>query len=234
MRTYFGIFFLHLAFLSAEEESTTTLSEAMGHLIGKNLQSLGFPLDMKALAKGLQDEASGKKSPLSEEECLQALSILQEQAQSKMAKENLQQAEDFLKKHKKEKGVVLLEEGKIQYEVLKKGEGAIVSPYATPLVRYTGYALNHPVSPEVEEMIDLDGAILGLKEALIGMKTGEKRKVYIHPSFGYGEDLSNDCPNALLIFEIEVIKADASIEAHAASELPDFGINPASVLGERN
>lgn len=230
MRILFGIFFLSVGVLGAEEEvPVPTLSEAMGHVIGKNLQSLGFPLDMKALVKGLQDEASGKTSPLSEEACLQALSVLQNQAQSKMAKENLQQAEDFLKNHGKEKGVVSLQGGKVQYEILKKGEGSIVSSYATPLVRYSGYALNRPAAPEVEEMIDLDGAILGLKEALIGMKAGEKRKVYIHPSFGYGDDLSSDCPNALLIFEVEVIKADASMEAHAASELPDFGLQKALV-----
>lgn len=220
MKRFMGFIFLTAMLCAGEKEQVAQISEAMGHLIGKNLQALGLELDIQAIVKGLQDEASGKNSPISDEECLQALSDLQEAAQSKMAEANLQEAESFLKKNRNNPNIVSLQDGKVQYEKLQPGNGPAIHSYDAPLVRYSGSTLSGIAIPATEEIIDLDNAILGLKEVLVGMKGGEKRKVYIHPEFGYGEN-SSENPNALLIFELEVIKADASMEAHAASSVPE-------------
>ena len=192
------------------------ISEAMGHLIGKNLQALGLPLDISALVRGMHEASEGKESPLSEEECIQALAILQEESLAKAAEKNLTEALSFLEENKERKEVVSIEEGKLQYEVLKKGEGQAVQSYNAPLVRYKGRYLNGPEIPATEELIDLEESIPGFSRALLGMKEGESRTLYIHPELGYGKQ-GHPYPNSLLIFEVEVIKADASSEAHAAS-----------------
>ena len=56
------------------------ISEAFGHLIGKNLESLGFDFDMQAVVQGLKDSSIGKASPMSEVECIQAITTIQEAA----------------------------------------------------------------------------------------------------------------------------------------------------------
>lgn len=204
--------------LCAEEknEELAKISEAMGHLIGKNLQALGLPLDIDALVKGMQESSHGKKSPLSEEECMEAISNLQEKSLAQSASKNLQEAERFLSENKAKEGMVVLESGKLQYQVEKKGSGKVVELYSKPLIRYHGHCLNGPQIPLTEEFLDLDETILGFQKALVGMKEGEVRTLYIHPELGYGEQ-PHPMPNALLVFEVELVKADASLEAHAAS-----------------
>ncbi len=74
------IFFLSLTLAGfCTDLDVVKVSEAMGHIIGKNLQALGLDFDMAAIAKGLQEETEGKSSPLTEDECVQAIGALQEE-----------------------------------------------------------------------------------------------------------------------------------------------------------
>jgi peptidylprolyl isomerase len=189
------------------------VSEAFGHLIGKNLDSLGFEFDMNQVVKGLQDAMAGKESPMNETECIQAISIIQEQAFQKLAKTNLETANQFLAKNSQEMGILELEKSKLQYKVEKEGEGAIVESHFTPLIRYTGRFLDGKIfgSSQEDELISLDETIPGFSKAIIGMKEGEKRTIFIHPDLGYGTN-GYLPPNSLLVFDIEVIKANVSPE----------------------
>ncbi len=91
----FKILFLSLCLttLLAAEPNVATLSEAMGHLIGKNLDALGLDFDLDAIVKGLKEEAEGKASPLNEEECVQAIAFLQEEKIIQTAEQALDQAD---------------------------------------------------------------------------------------------------------------------------------------------
>lgn len=225
--------FLLCCSLFAEDKSTKSeelakISEAMGHLIGKNLQALGLPLDIDALVRGMQQASIGKNSPMSEEDCIEALSHLAEESFAVTADKNLHEANEFLQQNKSRSGVISLEDGKLQYEIRKTGSGETIESYSTPLVRYSGKCLNGPAIATTEELLELDETILGFKKALVGMKEGEIRTLYIHPELGYGEQ-PHPTPNALLIFEVEAIKADASIEAHAASNQNTL---PSDLFGE--
>lgn len=204
-------------------EDVEKFSEAIGHLIGKNLHSLGVEIDMAALAKGLSDESLGKDSPLDEEACMEVMSILSEESLSRLAKKNLEEALLFLEQNSSKEGMISLEEGKLQYEILEKGIGASVEEYNAPLVRIKGTSLSGENLGELEEILFFDETIPGVKKGLLGMKEGEKRKLYIHPDLGY-ETKSPIQPNALMIFEVELIKADASSEAHAASDREESGL----------
>ncbi len=191
-----------------EGPDISKLSEALGHMIGKNLLDMGVNLDIAQVVKGLKDSSQGKVPPLNENECVAAISTAQEEVFKDKAKTNLQAAETFLKKNSEEKGIVTLEEGKIQYKIETEGSGALVAAHGTPLVKYTGKFLDGKVfgSSKEEEDISLDELIPGLKTGLIGMKEGEKRTLYIHPDLGYGT-AGMLPPNSLLCFEVEVVKA---------------------------
>ena len=100
------------------------------------------------------------------------------------------------------------------YEIIKEGTGQTVQSYNSPLIRWRGEENSEP------EIISLDETIPGLKNGMIGMKEGEIRIVYIPP------ESSNSFEP--LAFEIELIKADVSAEAHAAShqEILPFSPHP--------
>ncbi len=186
------------------------ISEAFGHLIGKNLETIGVSFDIAQVIKGLQDSTNGKSSPMSEAECVQAISSVQEKIFNEQCEKNLIKAEKFLSENTQAKDVVALEEGRVQYKIEKEGDGALVESHFSPLVRYTGKYLDGTVfgSSKEEEMISLDEIIPGLKAGLVGMKEGEKRTVYIHPELAYGTN-GYLPPNSLLTFEVEVVKANA-------------------------
>ena len=55
------------------------VSEALGHMIGKNLDTFGLDFDLEAVVKGLKDENEGIDSPLTEDECKEAIVHLQDE-----------------------------------------------------------------------------------------------------------------------------------------------------------
>jgi peptidylprolyl isomerase len=218
---YFSTAFLMICSFLCAQESTAPqqqpeiekISEAFGHLIGKNLESLGFEFDMQAVVQGLKDASNGKIAPMSEVECIQAITTIQEAAFKEQSQINLAKAEDFLKKNKKTKNVVSLEKGKIQYKIEREGAGDAVKANLSPVIRYVGKFLDGKVFGESreDEHIALDEMIPGLQTGMAGMKEGEKRVIYIHPDLAYGTRGSLP-PNSLLTFEIELVKADAPLK----------------------
>lgn len=201
------------------------VSEAFGHLIGKNLESLGFEFDMTQVIKGMEDSVAGKSSPMNETECVQAISIVQEEAFQKLAKTNLEAANKFMAKNAKSEGIVELEKNKLQYKVEKKGTGATVESHFSPMIRYSGSFLDGKVfgASQEDELISLDETIPGFSQGIVGMKEGEKRTIYIHPDLGYGTS-GYLPPNSLLVFDIEIVKANANHEQeNSLSSIPEEG-----------
>ena len=130
------------------EFDVSKVSEAFGHLIGKNIQTLGFKFDIECLVKGLKDAAEGKEYPLTEAECVQALSAAQEAAFKQQAKDNLSAAVAFLSKNALREDVCSLEEGKLQYKVEKAGDGLV-----TCFIRHTSASLliQENADPDVQK-----------------------------------------------------------------------------------
>jgi peptidylprolyl isomerase len=212
---------LCIGFLTAEETppapetvevrpNVEKISEALGHLLGKNLDSMGMKFDIDKVAKGLQDAKEGKTAPMNEIELDQALTAARQIAFKETADHNLKEAESFLAANKEGKNIQTLEEGKLQYQITQEGKGAVVDENSTPLIRFTGKLLSGTVFglSKEEEIFHLDETIPGFSKGLLGMKEGEKRTLFIHPTLGYG--IHGELPpNSLLTFEVEVVRANA-------------------------
>lgn len=215
---------------AASQVEIAKISEAFGHLIGKNLENIGVQFDMAQVIKGLQDESSGKASPMSEMECVQAIASIQERIFKEQSSENLKRAESFLSEAHKKEGITSLEEGRVLYEINATGNGATVESHFSPLIRYTGKYLDGTVfsASKEDELISLDEIIPGLKAGLVGMKEGEKRTVFIHPDLAYGTS-GYLHPNSLLTFEVEIIQANAKSESAEAEVKPSAEIAEAKM-----
>jgi len=176
------------------------ISEAIGNMVGKDLQ--GISIDYEAFVRGVKQGSEGKEPSMDLEECLMALGAFQ-------AEKNLKEANEFLAKNLKEEGIVSVEKGKVLYCIKEEGTGETVQSYDSPLIRYEGKTLSGQVFASSEEVVAFDSIIEGLGKGIQGMREGEKRTLYIHPDLGFGsEDFS--MPNMLLIFDVEVIKANSS------------------------
>ena len=209
--------------LKAEEEKELTfetlnkeqVAETLGHLIVRHLANPGFELDVQAIIRGIQDEKAGKPSPMSEQEYEQAMYVVQDHLHKKSANENLQKAVAFLKENGAKEGVLSVDE-KLQYVVNQAGDGAEVTENSNPLIHYKGSLIDGTTfasSLDSGEPITLPigSTIPGFSKGMVGMKEGEKRTLYIHPDLAYGVS-GHLPPNSLLVFEVEVLKAETPIE----------------------
>ena len=230
--------------LSKEElfsqKNILKLSETCGHMIQKGLENPVLKLDFDAVVKGMQDAKAGKQSPMTEQEYESMMTQLQECAYQDLSERNLKDAERFLKDNAKKDGVKELEPGKLQYLILKDGTGEVVTEELRPTIKYSGQYLDGTVFGSSDSTngpisISLKQTIPGFRKGVLGMKVGEKRRLFIHPELGYGTS-GQLLPNALLIFEIEVTEVkpepkepkkvsandDADDEQYAAENLfPD-------------
>jgi peptidylprolyl isomerase len=206
------------------------VSEGFGNFIGKNLKSSGLDFDIERFIQGIRDGLAGKPAPLSDKEYEQQMMLLQERAFAKLSDDNLKAAEEFLKKNGAEKGVVEIEPGKLQILIVKEGKGAEVKEGNAPQIQYTGKYIDGTTFGSSQDSggpitIPLDQTIPGFSKGLKGMKEGEVRKIVVHPDLGYGKT-GHLPPNSLLIFEVELIKAD-----NAAQPLLDSK-DESQLLGE--
>jgi peptidylprolyl isomerase len=206
-------------------ENVARISESYGHFVYKSLENPVLRLNFDSVIKGLNDAKGGKPSPMTEQEYEEAVSNIQEISFQEMAAKNLKEAEEFLTKNAKEEGVVELEKGKLQIKILQPGTGEEVTELTMPVLHYTGkyldgttfgnsYETGEPIS------INLHHTIPGFRQGVMGMKVGEKRRIFIHPDLGYGTS-GQLLPNSLLVFEIEVTKVEPATKEEANEDDSD-------------
>ncbi|MDF2152763.1 FKBP-type peptidyl-prolyl cis-trans isomerase [Vibrio sp. CAU 1672] len=130
----------------------------------------------------------------------------------KVADENFAKGQQFLIENGKKDGVVTTESG-LQYMVLEKGTGT-VHPTATSKVKvhYHGTLIDGTVfdsSVNRGEPISfgLNQVIKGWQEGLQYMVEGEKVRLFVPSTLGYGKGGTGPIPPAsVLIFDVELIE----------------------------
>jgi peptidylprolyl isomerase len=210
------------------------LSEALGHFIGRNLKSPTVPFDVDKIVQGIQEGAEGKPSPMTDEEYEAAMAQLQRKVYEHLSETNMADAEKFLSENAQAPGVVEIVPGKLQYLILEEGRGPAVPEHGTPSISYTGKYLDGTVFGSSENSggpisVPIDQTIAGFSQGIAGMKEGEKRRLFVHPDFGYGKG-GQLPPNTLLIFDIEVVKAAPASET-TTSEAENEAADDQDVFG---
>lgn len=195
----------------------------MGNKIGTNLKTrfsaglMGEPsikIEIQLIMKGMEDAMRDNFSILSQdnsEKYLQkTLEVVRKQNLSTEDKQNKLAGEEFLAKNKLQVGVISTKSG-LQYEILKKGNGATPTPTNTVRVKYWGEDIdgkaiyNNSASDEAIS-IKLAEVIKGLSEAIQLMSIGSKFRVYIPQELAYGGIKQSEIkPYSTLIYEIELL-----------------------------
>ncbi|MFZ5586357.1 MAG: FKBP-type peptidyl-prolyl cis-trans isomerase [Thermodesulfobacteriota bacterium] len=223
--------------LAAEPAPLTTLEQksayALGMKIGSDLKEKEVKLDSDAFMKGLKDGLAGAKPALSDEEMQKALTEFGRQMQAQqlaklkaMAEKNLSEGQAFLAANKAKPGVKTTASG-LQYKVVTAGKG--VSPKAgeTVMVNYRGRLIDGNVFDDSFQrgqpaVFELDGIIKGWQEALQMMKEGDRWEIFIPSDLAFGPQGAGPQigPNAVLVFEVELIKVNPQPEKDAAPAKP--------------
>lgn len=205
------------------KEEITKVSEAFGNFVGRNLKSPGVTFDLESIIKGMRDGFAGKPSPLTDKDYEALMSKIQQQAYKQLSAENLKAADEFFAKNAKEANLIVIEPGKLSYKITKEGTGETVKEHNSPQIQYEGKFIDGKSFGSSKDAggpitIPLDQTIPGFSKGILGMKEGEKRTLYVHPDLGYGTT-GHLPPNSLLIFDIELVKANAP---EAADDMDDL------------
>lgn len=211
------------------------LSEAYGHAFGQSLVNSGLGLDPDLVIKGLRSAVDGRPFPMVMAVYERSMALVQNIATDFLREANLEDANNFFEELKQSKDAVVIEEGKIAYE---KGDEETdtslpsAETNATVLVIVTTRLLDGrhfftcPAADDSGESLHpltlgLDTAPKALAKGIIGMHENESRQLYVHPSACEGmADMFGDLipPNALLIFDLQLVSANAPDEDEAEGD----------------
>lgn len=194
------------------------VSYSIGLDIGNNLKKQSVDINPDAFAKGLKDAFAGSKPVMTEQEIREIMTAFQQEMIAKqierskgLGEKNKKEGEAFLAGNKKKEGVVTLPSG-LQYKVIKEGDGKTPKATDTVTVNYRGALVDgteFDSSYKRGEAADFQvgSVIAGWTEALKLMKEGAKWQLFIPANLAYGERGAGNAigPNAVLIFEIELI-----------------------------
>ena len=189
-------------------------SYAIGINFAQSLMRQGAPIDADAVYLAIRDALEGADPRLSADQMTLALRSQAQQAgerKREMASENTRLGNEFMANNKQKEGVVSLPNG-IQYEVLRKGDGAQPKADDRVTVHYTGSLLDGREFDSSKRRgepatFSLDGVIKGWREVLPLMRVGGRWLVAIPPNLAYGINGAGAAigPNQTLVFEIDLL-----------------------------
>lgn len=197
------------------ETDAEKYSYSIGINFAQSLMRQGAPLDADAIYMAIRDAVDGSKPRLSADSMTAALRTEAQKAgerKHEMATQNLRAGQAFMQTNAAKSGVTALSNG-IQYEVLRKGEGA--QPKATDQVKvhYTGSLIDGREFDSSKRrgepaVFGLDGVIQGWQDVLPLMRAGSRWLVTIPPDRAYGINGAGATigPNETLVFEIELLE----------------------------
>ncbi len=200
--------------MSQYETMEQKASYGIGRQMGDQLARQTFEgMDIAAIQNGLADSLQGKEMAVAPDAINEAFQVItkamQEAAETRSA-EAISAGESFLADNAGREEVTVTESG-LQYEVLTKGEGEVVSKDNTVRVHYhgtmvDGTVFDSSVARGEPAEFPVTGVIAGWIEALQLMVVGDKFKLYIPHNLAYGERGAGSIPPfSVLIFEVEVL-----------------------------
>jgi FKBP-type peptidyl-prolyl cis-trans isomerase len=225
------------------------LAQSYGHALGQSLINSGLGLDYEQVVQGIKMACTGQDFPMSLSEYERQMSLLQSVAQEFISQVNLKEANQFFEEIANDNDIHVIESGKIVWEAGETTpdiQAPVANEDSNVMIILQGRLLDGrvffscPPADESGEVVhpltlSLASAPYALRKGIEGMREGEDRTVYVHPEACSGmSDLFGDVlpPNALLIFDIELVSADISEDAgNLSSSYPSgFGATSSSGL----
>lgn len=211
------------------KDENAKISYGIGLDMGKNFKRMAVDVDVNQIMQGLQDGYAGKPQKIPTEDLGAIMSRFQSSLKDRQAAamkrigEDNQKAEAaFLAENAKKEGVVTLPSG-LQYKILQKGSGAIPADDSWVECNYRGKLLDGTEFDSSYRggkpaVFKVGEATAGWREAMKLMPAGSKWQLFVPSKLGYGERGAGReiMPYATLIFEVELLNANAGVGVPSA------------------
>lgn len=218
---------------AVEEIQIKTMKEKMSYLMGfrtgYSLKGQRDAIDQQIALQGVQDALSGAK-PLMTEQDMEAVleadrkerAARQEEKNRILIEKNKKESDAFLAENATKPGVISLLSG-LQYKVITEGKGKRPTATDKVIVNYTAKLVdgtvfddseNHDPHPPAVPVSGYDNLPAGWTEGIQLMNEGSKWQLFIPPSLGYKDRISQSIPpNSVLLIEVELLSIENSQKA---------------------
>lgn len=209
-----------------------SVSYALGYQNGTFLGREGInELNMNNYNAGINAGLASEDGLLTQAEIQSVTRSYLQEITEKRSQDNLEEGQAFLEENKTKEGVMETESG-LQYKVLEEGNGTSPTAQNTVRVHYIGKLLDGTIfdtsrkeiaqenglyNPQREPykgaQFPLNRVIPGWTEGVQLMNEGATYEFYIPSELAYGSNApqgSKIGPNSTLIFEVELLEADAT------------------------
>ena len=208
-----------------KERVSSFIGTDMGRRMKAELDRQSIEYDPAVVAQAVKDALAGKKPALSDGEMEDVRQELQQQLSAKnqertkaLAEKNKKDGEAFLAANAKKEGVTTTASG-LQYTVLTEGKGKRPAKTDTVTVNYRGTLVDgtefdSSVKRGKPATFSLDQVVAGWTEALTLMQEGAKWHIVVPANLAYGSLGTPGGPigpNAVLIFEIELLSVQDAV-----------------------
>lgn len=190
---------------------------AVGVQLGKQLQGQKIEFDADMVNAGLKDVLLKKPLKLDEKEIQTALNAINANLQKELAaraEAEAAKSRQFLEMNAKASGVSVTSSG-LQIQELRRGDGKAPVESSKVTVHYTatfvdGRVFDSSVDRGTPQTFVIKESLPGLREALLQMRPGARRRVVMPPELGYGPRGRDPIvpPNAALVYDLELIKVE--------------------------
>jgi len=202
------------------------ISYTIGYDMGMKYKRILLNTNVDSMLKGFRDALTGNNPAISKDQLdkimqqfFRDLREKEEEERGKLGEENKNVGDAFLKENALKEGVQTTKSG-LQYKIIREGSGPKPGTNDTVTIHYKGYLIDgtefhdsykggKPVSFPITK------TFAGWAEALRMMNVGSKWNVALPPSLAWGEQGLGEVvgPNAVVIFDLELIQTKPTVEA---------------------
>lgn len=181
----------------------------LAEMLFDNFQRYSDDCNVENVSKIMKQIDSTSYKKVDKEKYDSTLLSLIGRKKARLEKANLEKSEQFLKTVSENATIYPIIDKKIYIEILQEGSGEAISSEDTLLIHMkqsdeTGKitketSLSEPITLTLSKMVK------GFKLGIEGAKIGEKRKIYVHPSYALTNSRANLSQNHVLIYEVEIL-----------------------------
>jgi|GEM_PF-2144761 FKBP-type peptidyl-prolyl cis-trans isomerase len=207
--------FLSWFFNAIDSKSLDPIDVSIGEVLFEELQNFPQKWNINSVTKVVEDLSTGKRKPQSQETRDKILIDLSAEESEMIAQENLKKGEAFLMKISRKENVKPIVTKMVYFEILHEGMGETIALNDEISVEFKQFDIEGNKIKDTENKrfnIFLPRTIKGFKLGMEGAKVGERRKIYIHPDYGFGKMGRGDASNQILIYEILVCEKVTPVE----------------------
>lgn len=206
---------IQLAISNADDEATIIGMQIGGQLVNqlKAIEEQGVTIDRTLMLKELRKSFNADTVDFNLlQDNSAALNLLMEKAQQIKSAKDTKKDNDFIEQIKAENPNLQTSATGLSYIIEAQGEAPTATDTSTVVVNYVGKLVDGTVfdqSPEGQPATFGAGQVIpGFREGLKMLGKGGKATLYIPGNLAYGENgvpQAGIGPNAMLIFEVEVV-----------------------------